>query len=278
MKKLFLALLFFLFVLPYFTAEAANPGNPTCVLMKFTDDTRYDKIGTSEKLSYLVLEKMVTSKRFNLKGTRPIDADMEARLYDEKVDELTAFDKAITTGDYNELFEGAGFRENKAQTIATAAVGQIITPEITSEIGRANNAEYLVQGTIINLGTGNWWLDDYALMSSALNMVSTLASASVANALGGALGPLGGMAAVDIEKSGIGVQCDMRIIKAMTGEVVWSKRVTGIGEQKLISIGWLTVGHANMSSRIYDKALDKAATKIVDALIADMDAGKLFVK
>lgn len=260
-------------------APAAAGANPTCVLMKFTDDTRYDLIESAATLSDLVMEKMLASGRFNLKETRPLDENMENMLYDEKAREFAGLDAALATGDFNAVFEGPGFSETKAQSIATANLGQIITPSITSEIGKAHGAEYLIQGTIINLGVGNWWNDDFAKMSSAINMATSLLSSTVAPNLLGALGPAGGLlGAVDIKTTGIGVQSDVRIIKADTGEVIWTKRVTGIDDQKKVSVGFLEFGTSKLSANLYEKAMDKAAKKIVDAMIADMDARKLFVK
>ena len=146
-------------------AISAAAPNPTCVLMKFTDDTRYDLIESANTLSDLVMEKMVASGRFNLKETRPLNENMERMLYDEKTRELSELDAALVTGDFNAVFEGPGFSEDKAQSIATASLGQIVTPSITSDIGKAHGADYLVQGTIINLGTGNWWNDDFTQIS-----------------------------------------------------------------------------------------------------------------
>ena len=261
------------------TASAMDAANPTCVLMKFTDDTRYDLIESADTLSDLVMEKMVASGRFNLKETRPIDQNMEAQLYDEKVQEFMNLEAALGSGDFNEVFEGPGFSEDKAQTISTASVGQIVTPAITSEIGNAHKADYLVQGTIINLGIGNWWNSDYDQMSSAINMTSSMLGSTVAPNLLGNLGPLGGLlGGIDIQTTGIGVQCDIRIIKADTGEVIWNKRVTGISKQKQVNIGLISIGPAQLSANLYAKAMDKAAQNIVDALIADMDSQKLFVK
>lgn len=260
-------------------AVNSKSGNPTCVLMKFSDDTRYDLIESADFLSELVMEKMIASGRFNLKETRPINEDMENMLYDEKIRELSGIEEGLRTGDFNELFEGAGFKENKAQSIATAAIGQFVTPEITSEIGEIHGADYLIQGTIINLGTGNWWNQDFSTMSAAINMVSSIAAAPVASALSGALGPLGGLlGGVNIQKAGIGVQSDIRIIKADTGEVIWSKRVIGIQEQKQFDFGLVRIGHTKLNSEMYAKAMNKAADNIVNSLIADMDAHKLFVK
>ena len=273
------ALAAMLAVLPVTTAAAAE-GNPTCVLMKFTDDTRYDAMESAASLSDLLMEKMVASGKFNLKETRPIDENMERQLYDEKVREMAGFEAALSTGNFNNLFEGPGFQEDKAQSIATAAVGQVITPSLTSQIGNAHNAEYLIQGTIVNLGTGNWWNEDYIMMSQAINMASSLAMTPIASALAGALGPLGGLlgGGVDIKRTGVGVQSDVRLIKASTGEVVWSKRMLGIADQKQVSVGLIKVGTTKLNANLYAKAMDRMATKIVDELIADMDAGKLFLK
>lgn len=266
-----------LFSVPNFV-NAARTDNPTCVLMRFTDDTRYDSINSAEKLSSLVLEKLFATKKFNLRETEPIPEDLEARLYDEKVDELTRFDAAIESDDYNELFEGDGFKENKAQTIATAQVGQIVTPEITSEIGKNHGAEYLIQGTIINLGTGSWLSQDLAFVAGALSNVAQIASSQAASLLGNSLSALGDVGNVAVTVKGIGVQCDIRLIKAETGEVVWSKRVIGIGESQLVSVGVITFGHANLSSALYTKAMEKAADKIVGALVTDLDSHQLFLK
>ena len=268
MKK-FLTVMFFTgFTLFPFFAHA-DSQNPSCVLMKFTDDTRYDAIDSAGVLSDLVMEKLVTSKKFNLKEFEPLSENIEARLYDEKVDDFTRFNAAINSGDYNEFFEGDGFKESKAQSVSTAQVGQIVTPEITSEIGNNHNAEYLIQGNIINLGTGNWMNEDLATISE---VVSSVAKAA------GSLGFLGELGSINITLQGIGVQCDVRIIKASTGEVVWSKRVLGIGESNLISIGPVTFGHSNLSSSLYTKAMNTAADKIVSALIEDMEKNSLFLK
>lgn len=243
-------------------------ANPTCVLMKFNDDTRFDKIESATSLSDLVMEKLIASKKFNLMETRPLDEDIETKLYNENLRELNYLNTAIETGNFSPLFDG--FDERKAQSIAAAQVGQILSPEITSAIGKAHNAEYLIQGTIINLGTGAWWSDDYEALSSALN----LATAALSSAI-----PLGDfIGGVDIAKTGIGVQCDIRIIKASTGEIIWNKRVVGVNEQVSLDIGLISIGNRKLNNNLYAKAMDKAAQKIVDALLADMSTGKLFTK
>ncbi len=268
-----------IFLIPGISTARGN--NPTCVLLKFTDDTRYDKIDSAGRLSELLLEKMKNSKRFNFIETDIIDANLEARLYDEKVDELTRFDSAINSGDYNEFFEGDGFNEKKAQSIVTARVGQYITPEITAEIGKIHNAEYLIQGTIINLGTGSWLSEDLEFVSGAVSGLARIASSQASNLFGKSLSALkfmGELGEVSVTLKGIGVQCDIRVIKASTGEVVWSKRVVGKGQHELVEVASIKFGHANLSEALYTKAMNDAADKIVKALIADLDSNKLFLK
>ncbi len=281
-NKLLAAIIFILAAIFFIPAPTSARGNnPTCVLLKFTDDTRYDKIDSAGNLSELLLEKMQKSKRFNFIETEIIDANLEARLYDEKVDELTRFDSAINSGNYNELFEGDGFNENKAQSIVMAQVGQFITPEITAEIGKLHNAEYLIQGTIINLGTGSWLSEDLEFVSGAVSGIARLASSQASNLVGKSLSALkfmGELGEVSVTLKGIGVQCDVRVIKAATGEVVWSKRVVGKGQSEFVQVNFLRFGHENLSSALYTKAMNDATDKIVKALIDDLDSNKLFLK
>ena len=244
------------------TVEAA----PTFVLMKFTDDTRYDLIESAESLSDLVMEKMIASGKFNLMETYPLDENIEVLLYDEKMRDLSRLETAFETDDFNPLFEGRGFDENKAQSIASAQVGQIITPEITRAIGDQHGAEYLIQGTIINLGTGGWWNESFERLSDDVNKASTLHGMPVDN------GAISDMMSIDVTKTGIGVQCDVRIIKAETGEVIWNKRVLGVHEQKSFDFIFMTIGNRKLNNNLYVKAMNKAADKIVAALINDLDS------
>ena len=120
------------------------------------------------------------------------------------------------------------------------------------------------------MGTGAWWTEDYETLSNAINF----ATAALTSAL-----PLGNfIGGVDIAKTGIGVQCDIRIIKASTGEVVWNQRVVGVSEQVSLDIGFISIGNRKLNNNLYAKAMDKAAQKIVDALLADISTGKLFVR
>ena len=266
-------------LLPTCVVSAADATRPTCVLMKFTNDTRYQEVDAADVLSDLVMEKMIASGNFNIKETRPIDKNMERMLYDEKMREATNANQAMRNGDYGVLFEGAGFNERKAQSISTATEGQIVTPSITSAIGKAHGAGYLIQGTIINMGNGGWIDPDLEGIATAFRFLgegaSQLARSGALRSNGGTGLGAAGLAmsligSMKQENFAIGVQCDLRIINAQTGEVVWVKRVTGVNVITKTSMARISVGSTKSNNELYAKALDNAAQDIVDAMTTDL--------
>lgn len=255
-------------------------ANPSCVLMRFTDDTRYDRVESAATLSDLVMEKLLNSGKFNFKETRVIDKNLEKLLYDEKAAVFQNARYAMSYGDYNTLFEGRGFNEKWAQSIASARLGQIVSPEIVGSIGRQHNAEYLIQGTILNLGSGDWMENKIADAAQYANTAMSMFGGSGATNMLGPLGPLASLAgSVNVKKTGVGVQADLKVIKASTGEVIWQKEVIGKDTQKQISLfGGIKIGSDKLNNDMYYKAMENTAQSIADALIADADAGKMFVK
>lgn len=255
-------------------------ANPSCVLMRFTDDTRYDRVESAATLSDLVMEKLLNSGKFNFKETKVIDKNLEKMLYDEKAAVFQNARYAMNYGDYNTLFEGQGFNEKWAQSIASARLGQIVSPVIVSSIGRQHNAEYLIQGTILNLGSGDWMENKIAEAAQYANTaMSMMGGAGAANMMG-PLGPLSSLASsINVKKTGIGVQADLKVIKVSTGEVIWQKEVVGKDTQKQISLfGGIKIGSDKLNNDMYYKAMENTAQIIADTLITDADAGEIFVK
>lgn len=225
-------------------------ANPSCVLMRFTDDTRFERIDTAGTLSDLLLEKLLNSGKFNFKETNVIPENMEKILYDERT---TMFENArygIANGNFSGLFEGQGFREELAESIASAQLGQLVSPEIVGRIGREHGADYLLQGTILNVGIGNWQEDP---TDPASRYISE-------------------------SKAAIGVQADMKLIKVSTGEVVWKKEISATKAKKKVSVLFIPFGSDKLSEELYYKTVEEAAQKLADALIADINNGSLFVK
>lgn len=255
-------------------------ANPSCVLMRFTDDTRYDRVESAATLSDLVMEKLLNSGKFNFKETKVIDKNLEKLLYDEKAAVFQNGRYAMNYGDYNTLFEGQGFNEKWAQSIASARLGQIVSPVIVSSIGRQHNAEYLIQGTILNLGSGDWMENKIADAAQYANTAMSMMGGSGAANMMGPLGPLSSLASsINVKKTGIGVQADLKVIKVSTGEVIWQKEVVGKDTQKQISLfGGIKIGSDKLNNDMYYKAMENTAQIIADTLITDADAGEMFVK
>lgn len=255
-------------------------ANPSCVLMRFTDDTRYDRVESAATLSDLVMEKLLNSGKFNFKETKVIDKNLEKLLYDEKAAVFQNARYAMNYGDYNTLFEGQGFNEKWAQSIASARLGQIVSPVIVSSIGRQHNAEYLIHGTILNLGSGDWMENKIADAAQYANTAMSMMGGSGAANMMGPLGPLSSLASsINVKKTGIGVQADLKVIKVSTGEVIWQKEVVGKDTQKQISLfGGIKIGSDKLNNDMYYKAMENTAQIIADTLITDADAGEIFVK
>ena len=249
--------------------------SPTCVLVKFSNDTRFQEIDVESVLSELVVEKLLASGKFNLVETKPIDTDIEQLLYNEKAREVANAKLGLSQGNFNALFEGAGFDTKQAETITTAKVGQIVSPVITSKIGSDNNAEYLIQGTIINLGNDTW-VDERENVAGFLigSFMMGLGSLKKSNSLI----EVGSETAFKNNKtSAILLQTDLRIINAKTGEVVWSKSFKGYGGEKATGKN-AHLTELKVESETLAGLIDFSANDITKSLIAELEAGKLFAK
>lgn len=219
-------------------------SRPSCVLMKFTNATRFKALDTEEVFAELVLEQLLATRRFDLKEMQPIEESIEKILYDERARAAQGTAEAKQGGKLHALFAASGNGKNAA-SIATAQVGQILPLMITAAIGKKHQADYLIQGTILNLGSGR---------TAGSNLFGTTKTAN------------------------IGVVADLRIIRATTGEVVWTAKATGTGKENETAIAGITVGEAKLNSNLYSRALEDAAEQLVSALLADMDARKLFFR
>lgn len=254
MKNFFVILTAFLICTVSSTAFAETP---TCIMLQFSNDTRYKNVDTASVLSELVFEKLLAKGKFDFKETKPIDKDMELMLYDEKMRDINNLQKSIEHGNFNALFEDGSFDSNHAQSIATAKVGQIVSPSITAAISKEHDADYLIQGTIINLGQGNF--------SSKLHRQGNVHT--------------GRIGFYYYQKTAvIGVEVALRVIKAKTGEVVWAKEIIATKQTSLNQLGMIMIGTAKLTTDMYSDLMEKAAQNISDALITDLNAGKLFTK
>ena len=170
----------------------------------------------------------------------------------------------MSKGNLNDLFEGADFNGNQRDTIGSTEVGDVIDPKITSKIGNEHGAEYIIQGNIINLGNGEFLNKDVEDIGAIVNAMSQL---------GGA----GGIS-ISQKQAGVGVEVDLRIIRASTGEVVWRKNVLGKKITTLTSVGIIKSGSTKLTSELYSAAMEDAAQKITDTILGDLQARMLIAK
>ena len=253
-------------------AVESSLHKPTCVLMKFSDDTRFKALESNERFSDLVMEKLLESGKVSLQVQTPINKDMEDMLYNERSQEFLDAKRAIESGDLSAVFEGQAFSDETANTFSTAEQGHIITPSLTSRIGKENEAEYLIHGTIVELGKGAW--DDVEF-----NMGMSIGAAVLQNIPG--LGIFGGIASSVMQSAhksdmGFGVVADMRIIRAADGKVVWNKRASVRSKKtKNMNIAIYSTDSAALNETDYVKALDKAAKELVDDMVKDINEHRL---
>ena len=251
MKNFLLILMTIIFLTGNETALASN--SYTCAFLKFSNESRYQNIGVAENFSDIILEKILTKTKIKLIEAEIKDKNLESMFYDEQFRNIVNAKNAINANNLSLIFEDETFNAASAcaESISTAEVGQIIVPEITKKIGESFGVEYLIQGTILNLGNGIWDGDGDSISTA------------------------------------IGIQCDLKIIKATTGEVIWKKNFSGYGSET--STGgrhYYGMGVSNyvpaeipkLESKIYSKLLEKASNEIIKALVEDFNARRLFIK
>lgn len=235
---------------------------PSAVLIKFTDKTRFDKIGSAEILSDLIALKLFDSGKFRLKEARAIDIETERELYDKKSAEKNNIATAMQTGNLDVMFSGEGFNSNKVSSIDAAVTGQIVHPKLTRAIGAKNGVDYLIQGTVEQFGITRE-------VDSSFGTVAMIAS------LAGMPG-VGILSGAQTEKNFLGVAVSMRIIEANTGKVVWDKKIVGHSHVTSLSNDKIFIGTAKLHGETFHKALSEAAENIVDAMIEDSSWQKFF--
>ena len=256
---MFRLIIYFVMAVTILFANLSVVAASSGVLMKFTDNTRFYKIGSAEILSDLITEKLIASGKFSLKESHSIDISAERKLYEKNASEHDNAKIAMETGNLDALFSGEGFNKNKAGNIDTAVTGQIVQPELTRAIGEKNGVEYLIQGSIEQFG-------------KATDENGTIGG--IAKLVGGSVGEI--FADAQTEKKFLAVAVSIRIIEANTGKVVWDKKIIGQSHVSRLSNDKLAIGNKKLQEETFHKALNEAAENIVKAIIKDKNSQKFF--
>lgn len=239
-------------------------------LMKFTDKTRFYKIGSAEILSDLILEKLLASGKFKLKETPLLDNSIEYKLYNKNAAEIENAEIAMETENLDEIFEGEGFNTSKAISIDKAVKGQTIQPELMRIIGKENGVDYLIQGTIENLGLG-------ISNDNSIGTIAGIAGNILTNrGHGNTGGIVGGFNDIQMQKKFLGVEISLRIIETNTGKVVWNKKIIGESHVTSLKNKKIAVGNDKLMDETFHKALNEVAENIVNAILEDTNSQKFF--
>ena len=215
----------------------------------------------AEILSDLILEKLIASGKFNLKERDTIDTSAERKLYERDVAEKDNAKIAMQTGNLDVLFSGEGFNKSKARNIDNAVTGQIIQPEIIRAIGSKWGVDYLIQGSLEDIGFDTKY--DHTIGSIA--QVTT------------AFTPIGYIfMGAGNEKKFLTVIVSLRIIETSNGKVVWDKNIVGQSHVTSMKSLAVYVGNDKLTTETFHKALDEAAESIVKAILEDKSSKKFF--
>lgn len=232
-------------------------ANYTCVFLKFTNRTKFKEITAESTFADLVIHKFLTGRYFAVRETKPIENEIAAMLYDDTVRAEYFAKKARENNDLDIIFDSALFNEEKAKTISDARQGQVFAPDITAEIGKDHKVDYIVHGTVSRISTFN------KRENKGFNIL-----------FGDGASPFGW----DNNTVGMRVTCELRIIKANTGEIVWMRRIDGIDTTTETSWGGLSFGNDKLNSNLYGNAIENAATQIVEALEDDIKENRVILE
>jgi len=257
----------------FFSSTSVFAEGISCIVLKFTDDTRFTKIGTADMLNEVFLEKLFDSGKFSLKETRALDAEAERKIFDGESVVAKNMRQAASTGKYDAIFEGEGFNENKALDISHAKRGQIVAPELMASIGKKHDAKYIIQGTVVKIGKGLKF--DRSIGDNAF-LIGGLANIAGYGGAGRAIHDT--MGDVERQDKTLGVVIVLKMIEAETGKVIWDTAVLGkstISEHSSRKNN-VAIGSSNVSGDTLFKAVNDAAEQGLQALLQDEEMKYLF--
>lgn len=216
---------------------------PTCILLSFSNDTKYKKIEVEIPLSDLILEKLMESDLFSIRETYPIISHIERKLYNTEIQFLEDVQKYVQKGDLGIFFESDIFNNRQANSISTAQKGQIIQPEIMRKIGKDNSVEYIIHGTVTKMSSD---VTHDAYFLPFLGEVKT-------------------------QKNGVGIECELRIIQADSGEVILCKKAMGMSTDASIGTKSMKFGTEGNSTKNFNMALESVSEKLINLLKEDKE-------
>lgn len=231
---------FFILVL-YFNVTAGNANAQTpvkVVFLDFANNTIYSDFQVDEVMDELLLERLFEANKFIIMERYN---DEETKNAEGKINFTSEhlFD-SVEKKDFSAIFQAS---END---ISTKDKGDYIDVEYTRIIGKKNNAEYLLYGSIDDLYVKSGFMIlplKYFVLSNTSQSLEAVVT--------------------------------VKIIKASTGEVVWTKQEKAASKNSVNKALGVTLGTKGFSSDLFYEALDKISKKIVKDLAKDLKNGEL---
>lgn len=242
--RIFCAVLLCMFCVLVITerVEAA----PTCITLKFTDKSKYSDLSTADLLSDLMMETLMNERKFNFKEVRVLDEDVMSELYIKKGNRLKIFNECKEMNDFSKLFNISDFGiEDNKKLIHEAKEGDVIFPEIMSELSKQYGINHVLHCTINNI------------------------AGSQGN---GTFIPI-----VNIHVDGakyIKVHAYIRLIRCQDGKVVWGREIDGQAEKWSGNMSNLSVGDKYPDSSMYYNACNAVVKNFLKELNSEMISGK----
>lgn len=241
--KIFFMLSCCCFLLSGSTQVFATGLPASAVVLSFADNTKYEYIqDNTEIMESALLNELIMLPELSLMERTVINETLAA---EEKLNKpLENVSVVVENADFKAAFEAA---ENDA---SSKAIGDKILPSTTRMLGEKYHADYLIHGTI-----------DYMQKGKKQTFLPLKHSA------------------VDITNPYLETLVTVRLIKADSGAIVWSKQERAVSKESLWSYKdtkhSAKIGSGTFSDTLFHNALEKASIKIVKALREDLKSKKL---
>lgn len=238
MKKIFILMILFVSMLG-FNISCQGGGTASFVFLKFQDETQYKQLKSNEMASNLLLTYLIEIPEICLFENAVVDnSEFEERLNATPA----ALDKAASNSDFAYLFSASKVNINKS------AEHDTLPADITKELKRRYNADYLIHGAVNNLSSGV--LDKETLLPGMYRKIPFISA-----------------------------DLTIRVVKTESGEIVWGRRVKASSKDVLYLIDKYKIyaGTGELSLKLFYEAMDKVCKTVAENLAGDIDSKKLIL-
>lgn len=211
------------------------------VFLTFNDNTEYKQIKSNEIFSEYLLEKICVGKFFTV-----TEHFMDETVLDVEKN-LNSDSYSIKKAKENEDFEFLMTVHD--DSIHKKGAGQFLSQELTRTIGEKYNVDYILHGSVEYLGA------DIEIDTSLVSI-----------------------AGIEKTKPYLVAVVIVRLIDALSGQVVWTCQAYGKAKDHLYSGRNLKLGNGKLNSQLFYEAIDDVSRKVIDMLEDDIKNGKLVLK